>query len=201
MSFLKIAVGFIPWIAFALLANRPDKNAVALAALVALLIALLSVARAMLRGSTPKILDTTAFVVFVVIAIVGFVGGSDIDRFLSDYGQPIASLVLAVVIFALLAYMPFTEQYARETVPQEFWHTPRFRTVNRRISVVWGLAIAAMGCSQILATVLQHADLDRNGIWDLILNWIVPIVAVVDAVRYTRKEAGSADEKIATVGV
>ena len=46
------------------------------------------------------------------------------DAFLAGYGRALAAAILAAVIFLLLPVMPFTEQYARESVPREYWHSP-----------------------------------------------------------------------------
>jgi hypothetical protein len=195
MSVLKTLLGLAPWFVFALLANRTFDRAVAVAALVAMLIASVEVVRSLARRKTPKILEGTAVFVFAAIAVIGFFGSVETDRFLADYGQPIASLILAGVIFVLLPVMPFTEQYARESVPQQYWHLPLFRSINRRISAVWGFAIAAIGLSQVLATLLEHHGLDSHHTWELVLNWVVPIVAITWAVKYTKQQSKSADDK------
>ena len=90
----------------------------------------------------------------------------------------------------MLPVMPFTEQYARESVPREYWHTERFRSVNRRISPAWGLAIASMAAGHLPAWLFSRVDV---GIalparpLDLAFGWILPIALVWRAVRYTAR--------------
>ena len=40
--------------------------------------------------------------------------------------------LFAIALVSLAIGMPFTLQYARESVPQEFWSSPFFMTTNRR---------------------------------------------------------------------
>ena len=39
--------------------------------------------------------------------------------------------MLAVIAFGSLLFVPFTEQYARESVPERVWTSPQFKAVNR----------------------------------------------------------------------
>ena len=34
-------------------------------------------------------------------------------------------------LFASLLFMPFTEEYARDQVPEQYWDSARFKAVNR----------------------------------------------------------------------
>ena len=81
------------------------------------------------------------------------------------------------MILVTLPVMPFTEQYARETVPREYWHTPEFRSINRRISAAWGGVVAVMAVSHAVAGTFEVPDpgvrlLHRPV--DLLFNWIIP---------------------------
>src|SRR5436190_20968990 len=69
-------------------------------------------------------MDTLQAVVFGVIAVVGFVGGQDVDAWLFDWANGLTTLTLGVLILLFLPVMPFTEQYARESVPKEYWEEP-----------------------------------------------------------------------------
>ena len=59
--------------------------------------------------------------------------------------------VLAVLVFGSLLFVPFTELYAREAVPREHWNSPRFKVVNRRLTVLWGEVFAVMTVSHVIA--------------------------------------------------
>jgi hypothetical protein len=133
------------------------------------------------------------FLVFGIAAVVA----PGVDGFLADYGRALAAAVLAAVILLTLPVMPFTEQYARETVPQQYWHTPEFRAINQRISAAWGGVVAAMAVSHALAGTFEVPDpgvrlLHRPV--DLVFNWIVPGLLVWAAARYTQRVSGAADD-------
>jgi hypothetical protein len=113
--------------------------------------------------------------------------------FLAGYGRALAAAILAAVIFLLLPVMPFTEQYARESVPREFWHSPTFRSINRRISAAWGGAIAVMALSHVVAGMFATPDSGAGLLHrpvDLLFNWIVPALLLWAAARYTQRVAG-----------
>ena len=202
MSMLSVFTGFVPWVVFTLVASRTGPGGVTTAALLAFLVAAAFVVRSMVRGESPKLLEVTGALVFAVFAGVGALTPA-VDPFLAAYGRALAAFVLAAVIVALLPVLPFTEQYAREGVPREYWDTPGFRSVNRRISAAWGGVVAAMGVSHTLAGLLETPDpgvrlLHRPV--DLVFNWVVPGLLVWAAARYTRRVAGRIDDVPAAPG-
>jgi hypothetical protein len=195
MSFLKVLAGFVPWIVFTLAASRFGAGAVGIACLLALVVAVGLIVRSTIRGESPKLLEVTGAVVFLALGIVAFaVPGT--DAFLAGYGRALAAVVLGVVIFATLPVMPFTEQYARESVPREYWHHPRFRSVNRRISAVWGAVIVAMAVSHAVAGVFDSPGAGAARPVDLVFNWVVPALLIWGAVAYThRAQQGATAEQ------
>ena len=190
MSKLKVLTGFIPWAVFSLITTREGPAGVTTAALLAYFVAGAFLIVSIIRVRSPKVLEVTAAVVF---AAFGFVAGNDpgTDAFLTDYGRSLAALVLAVVIFVLLPVLPFTEQYARETVPEQYWRLPRFRSINRRISAAWGAAIGLMAVSHALAATLT----EPGPAVDLLLNWVVPAALLLCAALYTSRARTSTPEK------
>ena len=194
MSMQKALVGFIPWLVFTAMATRGGVGAVGAAAVLAFLVALGLVIRSTVRGESVKLLEVLAVVVFGGYALVALLNPSA-DAFLADYGRALAALLLAAVIFVVLPVLPFTEQYARESVPREYWHTPEFRSVNRRISAVWGGVVAVMAVSHAVAGTVAVPDpgvrlLHRPV--DLVFNWIVPGLLIWLAVGHTRRIAAAA---------
>ena len=116
------------------------------------------------------------------------------DEFVAG-GRALATLILAVVIFALLPVLPFTEQYARETVPQQYWQSPVFRSVNRRISAAWGAVIAGHAVSTALAGVLtEPATTLPSRPVDLLFNWVIPVLLTWWAWRYTARVSAQAHD-------
>jgi hypothetical protein len=55
----------------------------------------------------------------------------------------------------LLVGRPFTLQYARESVPKEFWSSPLFLSTNRQITAAWTAAFAVMAGADAAA---QYVD-------------------------------------------
>ncbi|MEJ2865381.1 hypothetical protein [Actinomycetospora flava] len=192
MSFLKTLSGFAPWIVFTLTASRLGPGAVGVACLLALAVAVGLIAREMIKGESPKLLEVSAAVVFLALGIVAF-AVPGVDAFLAGYGRALAAAALAAIIFATLPVMPFTEQYARESVPREFWHTERFRSINRRISAVWGAVIVGMAVSH---TVAGTFDAPGAGAGfrptDLVFNWVVPGLLIWAAIAFTHKTQAAA---------
>ena len=194
MSMLKVLTGFVPWVVFTLVATRTGPGGVTTAALLAFLVAAAFVVRSVVRGESPKLLEVTGALVFAAFAGIGGLNPAA-DPFLADYGRALAAAVLAAVIFLLLPVLPFTEQYARESVPRQYWHTPEFRSINRRISAAWGGVVAAMAVSHTLgglfATPAPGVRLLHRPV-DLVFNWVVPGLLVWAAVRYTQRVSGAA---------
>jgi hypothetical protein len=122
-----------------------------------------------------------------VIAVVGFVGGPAIDLWLFEWGRPLVGVILGLYVLATVPIMPFTEEYARQSVPRQYWGSPTFRRINRVLSAAWGAAIVVIGVSGLLVTVLDaHAvDASRNNVVDLLLNWVVPIAVIWAMVKFT----------------
>ncbi|MEJ2871253.1 hypothetical protein WCD74_26075 [Actinomycetospora sp. OC33-EN08] len=194
---MKVLTGFVPWIVFTVAANRFGPGAVGTACLLALVVAVGLIVRSMLRGETPKLLEVTGAVVFLGLGIVAFAVPTA-DAALSGYGRALAAFVLAVVIFATLPVMPFTEQYARESVPREYWHTGQFRAINRRISAAWGGVVLAMSISHAAAGLFDQPGAGAGVVHrpvDLIFNWVVPGLLVWAAVRYTGTVSGTAPKE------
>jgi hypothetical protein len=170
-----IYLAFVPWILFSLITQHDTLKAAAVAALIA---AVLIAAPAVLAGR-PRMLEVGAVVAFVGFTIVAFVVDPSTTHWVARYARAIAALLLALIAFASLLFVPFTEQYARESVPEEFWSTPRFKQVNRRLTVMWGSVFLVMMVSHIAAGAIDT----RRG--NTIFNWVIPIVLIIWAVKRT----------------
>jgi hypothetical protein len=181
----NIYVAFVPWVLFSVIARRWEVEAAAVAALVAAV----AISIPGFRAGRPKVLEIGAIVAFVGFTIVATQADAATNEWLARYARGIAAGLLALIAFGSLLRTPFTEQYARETVPEELWSTPTFISVNRRITALWGWVFLLMVPSHILAGAI---DTHRA---QTIFNWIVPIVLVVIAVKQTsRLSEGARDE-------
>ncbi len=188
MSPVKLVLAFLPWIAYLVVAGIAGPAGVPWAALLALVIALGLVGRSLLRRETPKMLVLASGATFAVYAVLGFLLPA-LDGFLAGYGRGVAALVLALVILASLPVMPFTEQFAREEVPRQFWDTPEFHGLNRRISAAWGAAIAGSGVCNVVATALLEP---AGGALAVVVRLVLPVLFLVAAFRYTQRAAAAA---------
>ncbi|GAA2365520.1 hypothetical protein Cme02nite_31400 [Catellatospora methionotrophica] len=169
----KAFLGFVPWIIFWVVSGPSTWEFAAGGALVAALILLIPSHE---RGRI-KLLEIVSVLFFGALTIAGLVLDRSGLMWLEEYAQTISSAVLAVVVLGSLAFVPFTEQYAREQVPQRFWSTPQFKHVNRMLTLVWGLVFAACAVLGVLAQP------DHGGSpW---LNWIIPIALLVGAFKFT----------------
>ena len=179
-------LGFLPWIVFSIVAQRLAADGVAWSALVAVVMTLVALVVAWRRHG-PKILNLASLVLFGAIAVAGFVGGPDVDRWLYDWGRPLVGVVLGLFVLATVPVLPFTAEYARQSTPREYWDSPTFTRINRVLSAVWGVALIVMGLAAVLVAALgQQADgTDSSHLLDLLLNWVVPIAVIWWTVRFT----------------
>jgi hypothetical protein len=191
MNIAKLILGFAPWIAYTVIVNWAGPASVPVAALIALAIAAALIVRTVLHGASAKILEVTGAAVFAVYAVVAFAAPAT-EPFLAGFGRALSTLLLAVVILATLPVRPFTEQYARESVPVSVWNTPRFHTTNRRISAAWGAGVLVMGLGHTLAGLLE------NPVTNLLLNWGVPIAVFVVVLGYTKRTVAAVRHEAAS---
>jgi hypothetical protein len=103
---------------------------------------------------------------------------------MARYARGIAAAVLALIAFGSLLVTPFTEQYARESVPKQFWGSPQFKQINRKLTMMWGSVFLAMIPFHIAAGLLDHK-------WsNIAFNWVVPIYLLVWAGKRTAAVSG-----------
>jgi hypothetical protein len=170
-----IFVALIPWILFTLVAEH---GTLKLASVAALVIAM-AISLPGIRAGRPKALELGAVIAFAAFTVIAFAADASVGEFLERYARGIAAAMLALIALGSLAWVPFTEQYARERVPREVWGSPRFKAVNRRLTLMWGLVFVAMVPFHILAGALD------TRITNILFNWVVPIALVVWAVKQT----------------
>jgi hypothetical protein len=183
MSPAKLVLGFVPVILYSVMVNWAGEAWVPAAAIAALVVAAGLVVQARISGKTPKMLIAASAAVFAAYAVASLLDQGS-EHFLAGYGRALAALILAVVVFATLPVLPFTEQFAREMVPAHVVATPQFRELNRRLSAVWGVVVLGLAAGHAAATALS-GQLGRGG--ELLLSWGVPAVLLLAAVRFTSR--------------
>jgi hypothetical protein len=167
-----IFIALVPWLLFSVVC-RVSVQAASLLALVAAV----GIALPAVRAGRPKILELAAVVSFAGFSVVVLAIDPGSADALHRYARGIASGLLALIAFGSLLFTPFTEQYARESVPERFWHTAQFKAANRALTTMWGAIFAAMVPCHIAAGSI---DTTRS---NLIFNWVLPVMLVLWGVK------------------
>jgi len=139
---------FAPWLVFIVLETTTSLRDAAACALV---VAVIVIIRALIHHHL-HLLDVASFVYFVALVLVVEIADRSADTDIGHYAQAGAHIALTFIVFgSVLIGHPFTESYARESVPKEFWNSDRFHAVNRRISLAWGLAFLVGSVALLVA--------------------------------------------------
>ena len=179
MKPLTIVIGFIPQAIFVILVSWLSLGWAAAAGLAAGVI-LLAVTAA--RGGV-KVLPVAQSVILAAFTVVGFTVGHHAEMTFAPYARGVASLALGAFIVATSSSVPFTAQFARQTVPQQYWRSPQFLGINRRLSLVWGLAVLAIGAGHLGAAFAgSSAPIVR-----ILLDWGIPVYAAFQAYTVTKR--------------
>jgi hypothetical protein len=186
-----IYLAFIPWVVFTLVAQH---STLKLAAVGALLVSVVIAARSVRVGGA-KVLELGAVLAFVAFTVVAFRADPATVAFVDRYARAIAAGLLSVIALGSLLVVPFTEQYARETVPRQLWSSLKFKQINRKLTTMWGLVFAVMVPAHVIAGAL---DTHRA---NLIFNWAIPILLVTWAAKRTARVTDSAHTDRAPVPV
>lgn len=190
MNAKSLLIALAPWVLFSMITERMGADAVGFAAALACAGSLALAVHGATRGGGLKIIDAAGVVTFALIAVIGFAGGHQVDTLLAHYGRGGAALILALVMGASALTLPFTEQYARETVDRRYWGSPVFRAKNRAISFLWAGVLAAMAvCHFIAGALAATAAVPGSHPGNIVLNWVIPVLLVMKAVNQTRRIA------------
>jgi len=115
----------------------------------ALVVSLVLLARMRRRKEAVKILEAGSLVLFGILVAYTWIASPTWSvatvRLAVDVG------LLAIVLASLAIGQPFTIQYARERVPEQFWGLPVFFTTNLIISATWAVAFAVMVAADVAA--------------------------------------------------
>jgi hypothetical protein len=173
---------FAPWTVFLLTARLTNVGVAIAAGAVAAVIVL---ARAVAKGHV-HLLDVTSLAYFVGLgALVAITRPADLDHW-AAYAQAGSHLVLMTIVWgSVLIGRPFTEAYARETTPPEYWHTSAFHQTNMRISAAWGAAFVIGFVSLVLAATTDALP--------FVLRIAVPFGSLYLAYQFTDKQRHAAD--------
>src|ERR1700754_1146267 len=177
----NLFIALVPWVLFSVVC-RVSVQAASLLALVAAA----GIALPGIRAGRPKILELAAVVSFAGFSVVVLAIDPGSADALHRYARGIAAGLLALIAFGSLLFTPFTEQYARESVPERVWNTPRFKAGTRAMTAMWGAIFAAMVPCHIVAGSI---DTTRS---NLIFNWVLPGLLVMWGIKRSSAAAAQA---------
>lgn len=179
---LGLYIALVPWVLFTALVEH---SSLQLGSAIALVSAIGIAAPGVLKGR-PKMLELGTVATFIGFVAVAFLTDGATAHWVARYARGIAAAILSLISFASLMFTPFTEQYARESVPRQFWGSAKFKAINRKLTTMWALVFAAMVPFHIIAGVI---DTQRG---NLIFNWAIPILLVMWGIKRS-SAAGDSD--------
>jgi hypothetical protein len=105
------------------------------------------------RGETIKVLEIGTLALFGALLLYTLALAPHWS--VATVRLAVDSGLFAIAFLSLLIGQPFTLQYARERVPQEYWSTPLFIATNRRITWAWTAAFAVMVLADTAAEYVE----------------------------------------------
>jgi hypothetical protein len=180
---VQLVLAFLPLIAFSLMSRFLGHGDIGIAGLVAAVVAVIVILISRPIWP-PKIVVSCSLVLFALIAVLGFTLGKRDDAWLSTWGGAGVGIVLGLVMLVLVPFIPFTEQFARQSVPKAQWSSPTFKKINVVLSSAWGVAIIALGVSRVAAAAIDEHTSKR--LPEVLLGLVVPVVIIVYMLRFSR---------------
>lgn len=169
---MNAALGFAPYIAFFLLMRGVS---VEVGLWGALIVAIALAGHSWWRNGSVKVLEIGGVVLFAALA--GFTTAEHWDWTVMSVRLAVDGGLLAIILVSLAIGQPFTLQYARERVPEQYWQAPRFLAVSRHITWAWAAAFAAMVASHAAVVYVPAVS-----VW---FDLAVTVLALLAAFRFT----------------
>jgi hypothetical protein len=94
-------------------------------------------------------------VTFIGFVAVAFLADPATAHWVARYARGIAAAILALISFASLLFTPFTEEYAREQVRAQYWGSPKFKAINRKLTTMWACVFASMVPFHVIAGAID----------------------------------------------
>ena len=167
-------IGLASWILFTIIAEH---GTLKIAAIASVVIAVGVCIYSTRGGERPKMIEIAAVATFIVFTVIAFIADPSVTHWLTRYARAVAAAVLALLVFGSLLFVPFTAEYSRAMVPREYWHSPKFVELNRKLTIMWGLVFTVMTASHIVA-----GEIDKRPT-NIIFNWVIPIALVLWGVK------------------
>ena len=170
---MSILLGLAPFIVFFVLMRFVSPLAGLGAAFA---VSLLLGIREWRRGQRLKVLEVGSLLLFGLLTLYTLIAAPHWT--IATVRLAVDGGLFVIVVASLAIGMPFTLQYARERVPEEYWTSPLFLAANQRITGVWAGAFAVMTAADAAAEFVEAIPL-----W---LDVAATIAAFVAAVWFTQ---------------
>ncbi|MFE3289707.1 hypothetical protein [Rhodococcus sp. NPDC059234] len=169
--------GLAPWIVLGVF-EGPGRLAVV--AGVALALSVLFLVMDLLRGRSLKVLGVVDVVFFAGLLLLHFALDEAGQDWLEIWLGEIANITLVLIaVGSMLARVPFTIQYAREEVEEQYWQTPTFLRTNYLITGAWALAFLVAAVAGFYGDAILD---DPDNLWT---SWVIQTAALLCALQFT----------------
>ncbi len=143
---LMLALAFLPWIPYWLLADVQQPSGI----LIALGITCGLLAQ-QIWSRAYRLLDITSFLFFTVAALVTY--ATETVLFVTHAGPISFGTLMAVALISMLIRRPFTGDAARYEYPRKYWDNPAFIALHSIITGVWAAVFFVTGIIVTLSTI------------------------------------------------
>ena len=133
--------------------------------------------RMLRRGESIKILEVGSLILFGLLT--GYTLMAAPQWTVATVRLAVDGGLFAIALVSLAIDRPFTLQYAREQVPEQYWELPIFLTTNRIITGVWAATFAILVAADAAAEYVSAIP-----IW---VDVVVSIAAFAGAVVFSRR--------------
>ncbi|TQF74173.1 hypothetical protein FK531_05880 [Rhodococcus spelaei] len=169
--------GLAPWIVLGVF-EGPGRLVVA--AGVALALSVVFVVVDLARGRSLKILGVVDVAFFAGLLMLHFSIDEAGQEWMEVWVGEIANVTLVLIaVGSMLARVPFTIQYAREEVEEQYWRTPTFLRVNYVITGAWALAFLIAAVAGFYGDAILD---DPDNLWT---GWVIQTAALLCALQFT----------------
>jgi len=167
---IDVVIGFIPWILFSSISTPEWGAPIALATTI--IIERTSLRERSMLAWVGLLFFAAMFLLLTIFRI----------EWIRPYAFLLCNGCLAFVALGSVAVgRPFTVYYARKKTPPDHWDSPVFNGICRIIALIWGFAFLFMALLSALQLLYKGSESN------MILNWILPIGALICAVIASQK--------------
>ncbi len=158
----KILLSFLPWILYFIIVGKTREQHQ-----VAIIVALASTVLLDFNTLKKGFLLTWCTLIFFGSLLIATIFVT--SNWPENNANFLANSALTFIAwFSLAINKPFTLQYAREEVPEEFWEMPGFLFVNKIITLVWAISFLVM-------TAISAYQ-------SLFIPWVYPIISYIPTI-------------------